>query len=334
MKAPHFWNFGLDPKSREAAPLTRMLLTPLEALYLWGLRRRWKRAAPARAPVPVICVGNVTVGGVGKTPVVALIRERLTGMGLRAATLSRGHGGAIRVPTRVDTARHTAADVGDEPLMLSCSGESWIGRDRADAAEAMAAAGVDVIVMDDGFQTPSLQKTLSLLIIDGLSAFGNGYCLPKGPMREPYDMANARADLRIIVGTAENLPAAVIRGALRARLVPRAAAPIGPVVAFAGIGRPTKLFDSLTEAGADLRDGVSFADHHVYKRSDIDFLHRLADDHSARLITTEKDHVRLPEAWREGILTWPVTMDFGDELETLDAALKRAVETFHNGDQD
>ncbi|MEL6569779.1 MAG: tetraacyldisaccharide 4'-kinase [Pseudomonadota bacterium] len=330
MKPPHFWSAGLDPKSREAAPLTRALLTPVEALYIWGFKRRWKKATPAPAPVPIICVGNVTVGGVGKTPIVALIRERVGEMGYRAASLSRGHGGRLKGPVKVDPAEHDAGDVGDEPLMLACSGESWIGRDRAAAATAMANAGVDVIVMDDGFQTPSVEKTLSFLVIDGEAGFGNGYCLPKGPMREPYNTANERADHSVITGDAKRLPEALLNGAFRTRLVPRAGAPDGPLVAFAGIGRPTKVFDSLKAAGADLRDGVGFGDHYVYKQSDIDFLRKLAKDHGARLITTEKDYVRLPEDWREGILAWPVTMDFGDDLERLDEVLQTAIETFNH----
>jgi tetraacyldisaccharide 4'-kinase len=334
MKPPHFWNHGLDPRSREAAPLTRALLTPLESLYIWGFRRRWRRAVIAPAPCPVICIGNVTVGGVGKTPIVALVRERLTAMGHRAATLSRGHGGRTRTPTRVDQTIHDAGDVGDEPLMLAASGESWIGRDRVAAARAMADDGVEVIVMDDGFQTPSLDKTLSFLVIDTEAGFGNGYCLPKGPMREPYNTANSRADLRIMVGKGKRLPRQVSDGALAADLVPRGPVPDAALVAFAGIGRPIKFFDSLKEAGADLRDGIGFDDHYVFKPADLSFLRKLAAGHGARLITTEKDYVRLPRGGRDDILTWPVKMDFGEDLEILDAALARAIETFGNGIED
>ncbi|MEM9740337.1 MAG: tetraacyldisaccharide 4'-kinase [Pseudomonadota bacterium] len=331
MKAPYFWRGGLDPKSREAAPLTRVLLTPLEALYVWGFKRRWRHAVQAKAPVPIICVGNVTVGGVGKTPIVALIRDRLTRIGLRAATLSRGHGGRIRKATRIDTETHKAIDVGDEPLMLALAGESWIGRNRATAALAMAADGVDVIIMDDGFQTPSVEKTLSFLVIDGETGFGNGYCLPKGPMREPYNSANDRANFRIITGSGNALPEALKQDALKAQLLPTNKIPPGPLIAFAGIGRPQKVFDSLIKAGADVRDGVSFADHYVYKSGDLEFLKKLAADHGATLVTTEKDYVRLPETWRERVVTWPVAMDFGDDLETLDAALKGAIDGFYHG---
>lgn len=332
MKQPHFWSAGLDPKSRAAAPLTRALLTPLEALYLAAYRRKWQRALPHPAPVPVICVGNVTVGGVGKTPIVALLRERLTTAGHRAASLSRGHGGTLRGPVKVDVSRHTAREVGDEPLMLACSGESWIGRDRAGAAEAMAEDGVEVIIMDDGFQNPSLEKTASFLVIDSDAPFGNGHCLPKGPLREPVSMALARADLVLLTGIGPVPPGLERRDHVRIEIVPRAKTPpSGPLIAFAGIGRPTKLFDSLSACGADLREGVGFDDHYVYKASDMNFLRKLASDHSARLITTEKDYVRLPADWRDDILTWPVEAEPGDGAERMDALLKSIVERIGHG---
>ena len=155
MKAPYFWSAGLDPRSREAAPLTRMLLTPLAALYTFGIRRKLAAAKPEKIPARIICVGNLTVGGVGKTPVVEAIRRKASETGLRAASLSRGYGGTMEGPLKVDPAQHTAADVGDEPLMLAATGETWISRNRTEGARAMAADGVDLIVMDDGHQNPS-----------------------------------------------------------------------------------------------------------------------------------------------------------------------------------
>lgn len=332
MKQPYFWSSGLDPRSRAAAPVTRALLTPLEALYVWGYRRKWQRAQPMPAPVPVICVGNVTVGGVGKTPVVALLRERLFGLGYRAASLSRGHGGALKGPLRVDPARHTAAEVGDEPLMLAGGGESWIGRDRAAAARAMAEDGVQVIVMDDGFQNPSLEKTASFLVIDSDAPFGNGFCLPKGPLREPVAFALSRADEIILTGHGPAPTALANRDVMRIAVTPSdSKPPEGPLVAFAGIGRPQKLFDSLTSSGADLREGIGFDDHYVYKAGDMDFLRKLAGDHGARLITTEKDFVRLPADWREGVLTWPVEARPEDGFERLDATLAAILKEFGHG---
>ena len=322
MKAPYFWSAGLDPKSREAAPLTRLLLTPLSMAYLWGLRRKLAAASPETAPVPVICIGNLTAGGAGKTPVTEAIRNRINAAGARAASLSRGHGGAERGPLKVDLTRHASRDVGDEPLLLAQSGEAWIGRERPDAARAMAEDGVQAIIMDDGHQNPSLNKDLTLIVIDAGAPFGNREILPRGPLREKVPDGLARAQGVVLMGdgpvprevTASGLPV------LRARLVPVAAPPPGPLVAFAGIGRPQKFFDSLAEADGQVADAVPFADHHPYSKGDLQFLRSLARDHGARLITTSKDHVRLPPDARQEIQAWPVTAVFEDTA-ALDAVL-------------
>jgi len=315
MKAPHFWSAGLDPRSRESAPLTRLLLTPLAGLYTLGIRRKLARAKPEAIPARIICVGNLTVGGVGKTPVVEAIRRRASEAGLRAASLSRGYGGKLEGPLKVDPATHTAADVGDEPLMLAATGEAWIGRDRAEAARAMSADGVQVIVMDDGHQNPSVAKDVSLIVIDAAAPFGNGFVIPKGPLREPVADGLARAQGVILMGEGKELTA-VQKSRLpvvRAGLSPSGAVPEGPLVAFAGIGRPIKFFDALKEAGADLREGVPYGDHHAFTVGDIKFLHDLAASHGARLITTSKDHVRLPPDEQARILVFPVEARFEDE---------------------
>jgi tetraacyldisaccharide 4'-kinase len=312
MRPPHFWQSGLDPQSREAAPVTRALLTPLAALYGLAVKRKLARAQPTRAPLAVICVGNLTVGGVGKTPVVAAIRAHLSGRGVRTASLSRGYGGKLAGPLKVDPQRHTAEDVGDEPLMLAASGEAWIGRDRPAAAMAMAQAGVDVLVMDDGHQNTALAKDLSLIVIDTQAPFGNGHLLPKGPLREPVADGLARCDGVVLMGDGP-CPAPVTaagRPTLRARLEPTEAVPAGPLVAFAGIGRPQKFFDGLAAAGAQLSETVPYPDHHRYAPSEIDWLTRLAGERGARLITTQKDHVRLPESVRARVLAWPVEACF------------------------
>ncbi|MFN7056372.1 tetraacyldisaccharide 4'-kinase [Hyphomonas sp.] len=322
MRPPHFWSAGLDPRSREAAPLTRALLTPLAALYLWGLERKLAKAEPVAAPVPVICIGNLTAGGAGKTPVTEAVRARLAAAGLRAASLSRGHGGTEPGPLRVDTAQHGFRQVGDEPLLLAASGEAWIGRDRVAAAQAMAADGVDVIVMDDGHQNPSLKKDVSLVVIDAGAPFGNGHVLPKGPLRETVRGGLARADAVVLVG-AGPVPAEVSasgKPAIRAALVAEAPPPPGRLVAFAGIGRPEKFFDSLTAAGADLADAIPFPDHHAYSGGDLTFLTRQAEDLGAALVTTTKDHVRLPAETRAKVSAWPVQLRF-EEMAALDAAL-------------
>lgn len=322
MRAPYFWSAGLDPRSRAAAPLTRALLTPLSLLYLWGLHRKLARAVPEAVAIPVICIGNLTAGGAGKTPVTEAVRNRITSAGLRAASLSRGHGGKLRGPVKVDPALHAAGDVGDEPLLLAASGEAWIGRDRPDAARAMLAAGVEAVVMDDGHQNPSLNKDLSLIVIDAGAPFGNGHVVPKGPLRERVADGLARADAVILMGDGP-VPADVTasgKPVLRARLQPDHPPPPGPLVAFAGIGRPEKFFDSLAAAGGDVVDSVPFGDHHPYTAGDIRYLTRVAADHGARLITTSKDHVRLPPEARAQIEAWPVRAVFEDDA-ALDAVL-------------
>jgi tetraacyldisaccharide 4'-kinase len=328
MKAPHFWSAGLDPKSREAAPLTCLLLSPLAFAYRKGVQAKLRKAAPVRVDIPVICVGNLTVGGVGKTPVVAAIRAMMEAQGVRAATLSRGYGGGAKGVTRVQPGTHTAADVGDEPLMLAATGESWIGRDRVAAAQAMQADGVQVIIMDDGHQNPSLHKDLSLVVIDAAAPFGNGHLLPKGPLRERVADGLARVGGVVLMGDGE-VPGAVQQAGIqviRASVAPVGDTPDGPVVAFAGIGRPIKFFDALKAAGADLREAVGYGDHHVYSEGELKFLHTLASDHGAQLITTSKDHVRLPQAEQLQVLAFPVAARF-EETRILDALLAPIIAT-------
>jgi len=264
----------------------------------------------------VICVGNLTLGGAGKTPVSAAIRAQLVSRGLRAATLSRGYKGSLSGPLRVDPGVHSAAQTGDEPLMLAASGEAWISRDRPQGAQAMRAAGVDVAILDDGHQNPTVLKTGSVVVIDAAEPFGNGHVFPKGPLREPVASGLSRADAVILMGDGETPPAVAASGieVLRARLAPIAMLSAGAYVAFAGIGRPQRFFDSLSAmAGVTLMDAVPFPDHHSYVVSDLSFLRKLAAERGpAQLVTTSKDHVRLPPAFRKEVAVLPVEAKFDD----------------------
>ena len=329
MRAPRFWDRDVDPKSREGAPLTRLLLTPLASIYARVTAQRIAKATPLRLSIPVICVGNLTAGGTGKSPVVSALRDHIATHyeSLRIATLSRGYGGKLRGPVRVEVATHTAADVGDEALMHASHGEAWIGADRAEAGQAMDDDGVDLIIMDDGHQNPGLFKDLSFIVVDRAAGFGNGHVLPKGPLREPVKAGLARADAIILTGDGE-LPEAVEQSGLP--LLCCHVAPAVPVtamryVAFAGIGRPEKFFDTLEAGGAKPVDAVPFPDHHVYTDSDIAYLKSLAKKYDAQLITTEKDFVRLRKDQRDGIVTLPVRAVF-DETETLDRLLSSVAE--------
>jgi tetraacyldisaccharide 4'-kinase len=308
------------------APVIRALLRPVSWVWAWETRRKIARARPVDPGAPVICVGNLTMGGTGKTPVVRALIQRLEAQGARTAVLSRGYGGRLKGPLRVDPAVHGAADVGDEPLMLAMAGQSiWIARDRPAGARAAAADGAQAIVMDDGHQNPSLKKALSLVVVDGETRdgewpFGDEAVFPSGPLREPLTEGLARADAVVVLLPAD-LPSAdpeLLRlfGAkpvLIARLAPGAAPPPGPQMAFAGVGKPWKVERSLRAAGCDLVDFAGFPDHAGYSPGILKALQARAEAYGAGLLTTEKDWARLPPDWRAKVTAWPVLARFEDE---------------------
>ncbi|MGB6317817.1 MAG: tetraacyldisaccharide 4'-kinase, partial [Litorimonas sp.] len=275
---------------------------------------------PLDPGVPVICVGNATLGGTGKTPVAIYLLKSLRRMGVNAHALTRGYGGQLKGPVPVNP-RHTAEEVGDEPLMIARSGPVWVAEARDEGAVAAVSEGADALVMDDGHQNPSLLKTLSLLVVDAEVGFGNGSVFPAGPLREPLAEALARTDAVILMKPAPDFEIdSHLAGQLDGQLVipaylsPVAALPTGRLYAFAGIGRPNKFFDQLRRLGADLVEGVPFADHHRFSDREIESLFTLASEYDAALITTEKDHARLPDGYRRGIHTLPVEVRFEDEL--------------------
>jgi tetraacyldisaccharide 4'-kinase len=322
-------------RSGRGMPRTRALLIPLSWIWAAVTAGRIARARPADPGAPVICVGNVTMGGVGKTPVVREIARRLAGRGVDVHLLSRGYGGRLAGPAPVE-ARHTAAEVGDEPKMLARDFPVWIARDRAAGAAAAAGAGAQAIVMDDGHQNPSVKKALSLVVIDGETRggewpFGDGRVFPVGPLREPMAAGLARADAVVLLlpadlSTADPELLAVLAPTpvLTAHLEPAAPPPKGPLVGFAGVGKPWKVERALKAAGAELADFAPFPDHFGYDEASLKRLADRAAQFHAGLITTEKDWVRLPPAWRERVTPWPVRARFDDEA-ALDAVLAKAL---------
>lgn len=302
MRAPDFWS--------RRGPLA-VLLAPFGWLYAAGGWFRFRLADPVRAPVPVVCVGNLVAGGAGKTPAVlalaTILRER------SPHALTRGYGGNLAGPLRVDPARHCADEVGDEPLLLARRLPTWVSRDRVAGAMAAAQAGAGLILMDDGFQNPALAKDVSFLVVDSAQGFGNRHCLPAGPLREPSRRGLARADAVLLLGDGV-FDLAYDGPIFRAHLRPSEDADAWqgrPVVAFAGIGRPEKFFASLAAAGADIRSRHAFADHHRYSDSDLAMLSEQAGQ-TAALVTTEKDYVRVPPGWQNRVKTWPVALQFED----------------------
>jgi tetraacyldisaccharide 4'-kinase len=319
VRAPEFW-------AQDGAVAT--FLQPLAWLYgvVGRLRRAW--TTPWRAEVPVICIGNLVAGGAGKTPTALAVGRRLLERGVAAHYLSRGYGGRLAGPVRVDPSRQDAGDVGDEPLLLAAAAPTWVARDRVAGAKAAVAAGAGAIVMDDGFQNPGLAKDLSLLVIDDGYGLGNGRVHPAGPLREPAADGLARADGVVLLrtgGSASAPPRPPGRPVLEARLMPRpeAATLRGQrVLAFAGIGRPERFFRTVQELGAELVAYRAFADHHRFREDEIWALVEAARDQDAVPVTTAKDAARLPPPARAMVRVIDVDLEFVVPAE-LDRLLDR-----------
>lgn len=312
MREPAFW-YGAD--GRDSVPMLRLLLAPLGLAYAAAGQLKWALTRPQVPPLPVVCVGNLSVGGAGKTPVTRAIRTLLAGRGFTVASLSRGYGGTLRGPVAVrqDMA---ASLVGDEPLLHAQDGLAFVARDRLAGVCAAAAAGTDLVIMDDGFQNAQIAKHVSVLVVDGVRGFGNGQVFPAGPLREPVKTGLARAqavivmqrdlDQRLRPKGLEGFTGPILDAAVRPMRPP----PEGPLLAFAGIADPTKFFDTLTHAGGQVAATVPYPDHHPYTPQELDWLARYAHEQNAHLITTEKDWVRLPPDWRGKIAFLPVVAQF------------------------
>lgn len=278
------------------------LLRPLAGIYgaVAALRMR---SAGQRAGVPVICLGNFTVGGGGKTPAALAVGRLLLAARARPFFLSRGYGGRLPGPVRVDPAIHSAAAVGDEPLMLARLAPTIVAHDRVKGAQAAWQGGASVIVMDDGFQNPALAKDLAIVLIDGRRGIGNGRMLPAGPLRAPLETQIARAHALVIVGLRNGVTAiaerarrhgvAIFHGRLEPDRQTLAALGGRKVLAFAGIADPEKFFATLADAGITVADRAGFPDHHRYTAAEAQALIARAEAANLVLITTEKDHVRL-----------------------------------------
>ncbi len=315
MKPPAFWD---NPPERPG--LAAHLLAPVAYLAAALSARRIGGAdAGWRAPVPVVCVGNLHLGGTGKTPAVIALAERLRARGHEVHVVSRGHGGRLKGPVRVIEGRHGAADVGDEPLLIAAFAPVWISRDRAAGVRAAAEAGAGIVLLDDGFQNPSVHKDLSIVVVDAARGFGNGRVFPAGPLREPVRAGLARADMVLRIGPEPARRRFDARWLAQYPDLPRLGGVLEPletgidwrgqrVLAFAGIGRPEKFFATLRDLGADVVRAEALEDHQPLGEALIRRLEAEALLRDAQLVTTEKDAVRLPAAFRQSVMTLPVRL--------------------------
>ena len=328
MHPPAFW---FTPPDRPA--LRARLLAPLGAVYARLTALQVARAPEYVAPVPVICVGNLNLGGTGKTPTVIALVQMLQAMGYKPHILSRGYGGSLVGPVQVDAREHDSGQIGDEPLLMAAFAPVWVGRARAQAARAAVAAGAEILIMDDGFQNPALAKDLSVLVIDAAIGFGNARVFPAGPLREPVVKGLERADLAITIG-----PTDMQRRFERVHclgLLERFEAELRPlqmgmswkglrVLAFAGIGRPEKFFATLRAEGAEILRAEALSDHQPLTDALMARLELEAKALGAQLVTTEKDAVRLPAKFRAKVLALPVRLKIA-EPSLLESRLRSAL---------
>jgi len=328
MRAPAFW---WQPRSSMLANLLR----PAGSIYGAVAGRRMRQAGECAA-LPVICIGNFTAGGAGKTPAAIAVAEILDGAGENPAFLSRGYGGNLRGPVQVQP-QHRALDVGDEPMLLAAMAPTIVSADRPAGARLAHEIGATALIMDDGLQNPSLRKDCAFAVVDGATGIGNGLPLPAGPLRAPMKAQWPAVDAVLVIGNgaageavahgAERLGKRVFKGHLAPgrELADRVRG--RRVLAFAGIGRPEKFFDTLRVCGAIVEEARAFPDHHPYNRSDLDGLRREAEARGLQAVTTEKDFVRIASlngsvAWMD-LMVLPVRLRFDDEAAFRNFILRK-----------
>ena len=318
MNPPWFWE-----SNSFSARLMRAVLSPAGGIYSFAQTARRLSVNPKSIDSPIICIGNATLGGVGKTPFALALADLLADLDIDIFFLTRGYGGALDGPLLVGP-EHSSVDVGDEAQLLANTKRTVVSKNRATGAEFAEQKGARLIIMDDGFQNPTLKKDISFLLVDSVNYAAQGPIFPAGPYRETIADATQRADIIVEIRdedtpklTTSPLPT------FNASLKPTSGlCTENPAIAFCGIGRPQKFFDMLTAKGLDLANTYAFPDHHVYSDLELDMLRTEAQKRKARLLTTEKDYVRIPENERKGIEPVPVKMHVPKKDELLSCMLQ------------
>jgi len=328
MRAPDFW-------WQDRFSVLASLLRPASAIYGTIAGRRMRRPGQ-RAALPVVCIGNFTAGGAGKTPAALAIAEILDAAGESPAFLSRGYGGNLRGPVQVRP-EHRAIEVGDEPMLLAAMAPAIVSANRPAGAQLAHEIGATVLIMDDGLQNPSLKKDCALAVVDGATGIGNGLSLPAGPLRAPMTVQWPAVDAVLVIGQgAAGEAVAHEAGLLGKRVFKGHLAPDRKlaerlkgqkVLAFAGIGRPEKFFETLRACGALVEEARAFPDHHPYNRSDLDSLRKEAQARGLQVVTTEKDFVRITSlngsgAWGS-LMVLPVRLRLDDEIGFRNYVLRK-----------
>ena len=313
-KTPDFWY-------KRGRTFTAHALRPASWLYQGAHQiNKALQPKPYKSEIPVICIGNAVAGGSGKTPTVIALVKLLKEQGICKAPyiLSRGYGGTIKETTLIDNSKHSAQDIGDEPLLLSQHAPVIIGANRADSAKLAKKSGADLIIMDDGLFNQSLNKTINLLVVDRAVDFGNGLTIPAGPLREPLSKILPRVQGVICIGKAFHSDLPVIEATIT---------PANTIntqqsyIAFAGLGRPEKFKQTLEENGINVVSWHAFPDHHPYTDQEIETLKKEAQEKDARLITTEKDFVKINSDLRNNIDVLKIELSISND-DTLTNLIK------------
>lgn len=312
MKEPKFWY-----ASTSSSYIQWFFLWILSLFFRLGGALKKAFTVMRAVDKPVICIGNLTVGGAGKTPVTLSIAKYFKGHGKKVAIISRGYKGNLKGPLLVNATKHTAQDVGDEPLLLSLSCSTWISANRYKGAKAAIEAGAEIILLDDGLQHSTLKQDLKICVVDARRGFGNKKVIPAGPLREPLKSGLEHLDVVIVVGnvdqhrlTFEEFNKPLLQANISVNKEDWATLKNKCLVAFAGLANPSKFFETLRLENFDVQHTVPFPDHHFYTPEELKILQECAKEYSAELVTTQKDWVRLPTILQKKIHQLRIQLEY------------------------